>query len=92
MTLPKNYGKLYPLVFVKTGKGYEGEEISYAKKVGRLFGFKFEEITGSNHLLKKMIKEMWDEDFIVNKPGEKITLEKIYRFLISRIQVTSVTG
>lgn len=69
----ENYTRL---IYIKTGKDNQKKEIIYAKKIARLFGLKFEVMQGDNVLLKKIVRGVWDEDFIIIEPGGKITLEK----------------
>jgi hypothetical protein len=36
---------------------------------------RYEEIKGSLEFFEKMLRGLWDKDFIVLKPGEEVTLE-----------------
>ena len=69
----ENYTRL---IYIQTGKDNQKNEISYAKKVATMFGLRFEIMKGDNVLLQKMVRGVWDDDFIIIEPGGKITLEK----------------
>lgn len=43
------------------------------------FNLRFEEIPGSNSLIKKLLTGEWDEEFIVVQPGEKIEYDMFYK-------------
>jgi hypothetical protein len=65
----RNYTRL---ALINTGQ-YELERYrDYACQTAVRFGLRFEEIEGSNALVKKMIEGKWDDDFVVVKPGETI--------------------
>jgi hypothetical protein len=40
--------------------------------VAEKFSLRFEEIKGSDALIKKMLTGIWDDEFIVVNPGEKV--------------------
>jgi hypothetical protein len=40
--------------------------------VAERFSLRFEEIKGSDSLIKKMLSGIWDDEFIVLNQGEKI--------------------
>lgn len=65
----KNYTRL---ALINTGQ-YEMERYrQYTRQTAERFGLHFEEIKGSNALVKKLINGDWDEEFVVAKPGETI--------------------
>lgn len=65
----KNYTRL---ALINTGQ-YEMERYrDYARQTAERFGLRFEEIEGSNALVKKMVDGDWDDEFVVVKPGETI--------------------
>jgi len=67
--LLKNYTRL---ALINTGQ-YEMERYrDYTRQTADRFGLRFEEIEGSNTLVKKMIDGDWDDEFVVVKPGETI--------------------
>lgn len=63
-------GNYKRLALIDTG-GYGLEKYrQYARAAAARFGLRFEEIEGSQALLRKMIFGPWDADFVVLEPGE----------------------
>jgi len=70
--LLKNYKRL---AFINTGQ-YEIEKYrAYSKKTADAFELRFEEIEGSQTLVKKMLFGPWDDEFVVIPPGEIVTFQ-----------------
>lgn len=68
--LLKNYTRL---ALINTGQ-YELERYrDYCRRAAERFGLRYEEIPGSNALVKKLLHGPWDDDFVVARPGETIT-------------------
>jgi hypothetical protein len=66
----KNYTRL---ALINTGE-YELERYrDYCRRTAERFGLHYEEIPGSNTLIKKLLYGPWDDDFVVARPGETIT-------------------
>ncbi len=66
----KNYTRL---AFITTGH-YEQERYrEYARSKAAQFSLRYEELSGSTALVKKMISGPWDADFVIARPGETIT-------------------
>jgi hypothetical protein len=66
----KNYTRL---AFINTGQ-YELERYrDYSQRTAERFGLRYEEIPGSNALIKKMLHGPWDGEFVVARPGETIS-------------------
>jgi hypothetical protein len=65
----KNYTRL---VLINTGQEKMEYYRSYTQEQAARFGLRYEEIQGSNSLVKKMINGQFDSDFIVVRPGETI--------------------
>ena len=66
------------LGLINTGQ-YELERYrDYARRTAERFGLRYEEIEGSDALVKKMIYGPWDDDFVVVKPGEMIQYEHFF--------------
>ena len=61
------------LVYIDTGFENQEKYRTYAQKVADHFELRFEEIRGSNILIKKMLDGPWDSDFVVAPPGHTIT-------------------
>ena len=65
----KNYTRL---ALINTGQ-YELERYrEYSRRTAERFGLRFEEIPGSDTLVKRMVHGPWDGDFVVARPGETI--------------------
>jgi hypothetical protein len=60
------------LVYINTGQNNQGRHRDYARRTAEKFNLRFEEIRGSNVLIKKLIQGPWEDDFIVKAPGEAI--------------------
>jgi hypothetical protein len=66
----KNYTRL---ALINTGQ-YELERYrDYSRRTAERFGLRYEEIPGSNALIKKMLHGPWDDEFVVACPGETIS-------------------
>jgi hypothetical protein len=66
----KNYTRL---ALINTGQ-YELERYrDYSRRTAERFGLRYEEIPGSNALIKKMLHGPWDDEFVVAYPGETIS-------------------
>ena len=66
----KNYTRL---ALINTGQ-YELERYrDYSHRTAERFGLRYEEIPGSNTLIKKMLHGSWDDEFVVTRPGETIS-------------------
>ena len=68
-TMFRNYKRL---VYIDTGVADQDKYRQYAQKTAEHFGLRFEEVRGSDYLIRKLIFGPWDEDFIVLSPGETI--------------------
>lgn len=72
----RNYKRI---ALINLGNQNIGKYREYAKKVAETFNLRFEEIPGSNSLIKKLLTGEWDEEFIVVQPGEKIEYDMFYK-------------
>lgn len=62
------------LAFIDTGQQNQERYRAYARQAARQFGLQYEEIPGSDRLVRKMIFGPWDnEDFVVVRPGEIVS-------------------
>jgi hypothetical protein len=61
------------LVYIDTGYQDKQAYVDYARSVAEKFDLRFEEITGSNALVLKMLTGSWDQDFVVIEPGRTIS-------------------
>ena len=60
------------LVYIDTGTKNQGKYRAYAQNVAEQFNLHFEEIRGSNALIKKMLFGPWDSGIVVATPGSTI--------------------
>jgi hypothetical protein len=66
----KNYTRL---ALINTGQ-YELERYrDYSRRTAERFGLRYEEIPGSDALVKRLLHGPWDGDFVVARPGETIS-------------------
>jgi len=65
----KNYTRL---VYIDTGHQDQGRYRDYAQKVANEFQLRYEEITGEDTLIRKLLFGPWDGDFVVAEPGQTI--------------------
>ncbi|MFN8455146.1 MAG: DUF1638 domain-containing protein [Anaerolineae bacterium] len=68
--LLKNYTRL---AFIDTGQYDQERYREYARRTAEQFGLRYEEIPGSDALVKKLLFGPWDDDFVVAQPGATIT-------------------
>ncbi len=66
----KNYTRL---ALINTGQ-YELERYrDYSRRTAERFGLRYEEIPGSDTLVKRMLHGPWDGEFVIARPGEAIS-------------------
>jgi len=66
----KNYTRL---ALINTGQ-YELERYrDYSRRMAERFGLRYEEIPGSDTLVKKLLYGPWDNEFVIARPGETIS-------------------
>jgi hypothetical protein len=65
----ENYTRL---ALINTGNFNMEKYREYAKREAEFFNLTFEEIPGSNVLIRKLIQGDWDEGFVVVEPGGKV--------------------
>lgn len=78
----KNYSRL---AFINTGLDGLDMYRKLSQDLAKRFELRFEEIKGSNSLVKKLIQGPWDDEFIVLEPGERVNYEHYF------IPVTSIS-
>ena len=61
------------LAFIDTGQHEQARYRAYARRAAETLGLRYQEITGSDALVRKMLNGPWDDDFVVARPGETIT-------------------
>lgn len=66
----KNYTRL---ALINTGQYELGRYRDYSRRMAERFGLRYEEIPGSNALIRKMLYGPRDEEFVIAHPGETIS-------------------
>jgi len=66
------------LALINTGQYEMDRYRDYARRTSERFGLRFEEIEGSDELVKKMIDGPWDEDFVVVEPGGTVRFDHFF--------------
>ncbi len=67
------------LALIDTGQYELDRYREYALKTAERFGLRYEEIQGSDALVRKMINGPWDDDFVVVQPGATIRYDHFFR-------------
>jgi hypothetical protein len=66
----KNYTRL---ALINTGQ-YELERYrDYSRRTAERFGLRYEELPGSDALVRRMVHGPWNSDFVIARPGETIS-------------------
>jgi hypothetical protein len=77
--LLRNYTRM---AFINTGlqdlDGYREE----ARQLAQRFDLRYEEIEGSNALVKKLLQGPWNDEFIVVPPGQELLHEHYFRLAV----------
>jgi hypothetical protein len=68
----KNYTRI---ALVDMGADLSETHRAHAKENAHFFLLRYEEIIGSLTFFEKMLRGLWDKDFIVLNPGEEVTQE-----------------
>jgi hypothetical protein len=72
-------GNYKRLALINTGQ-YELEKYrEYTRQTAERFGLRYEEIEGSDSLVKQMLFGPWDDEFVVLEPGETFSLQQFLR-------------
>ncbi len=66
------------LALIDTGHGDMARYREYAQRLATRWDLRFEELQGSNSLVRKMLAGPWDDEFIVVPPGEAIRYEHFF--------------
>jgi hypothetical protein len=64
------------LVFIHTNASDTDSSRNYARTTAARFGLAYEEIQGSDRLIRKMLFGPWDKELVVVQPGESVTMEQ----------------
>jgi hypothetical protein len=71
-------GNYTRLALINTGQYDLQRYQEYARRMAEQFGLRYEEIQGSNSLVKKLLLGPWDEEFVVLQPGETFQLDHFF--------------
>ena len=71
----KNYTRI---ALVDIGVGLSEAHREHAKENARFLHLRYEEIKGSLAFFEKMLRGMWEKDFIILKPGQEVTQELFF--------------
>jgi len=66
------------LALIDTGREGLERYRDYARNLAERWSLRFEEIAGSNALVRQMLFGPWDDDFVVVPPGETIRYEHFF--------------
>lgn len=66
----KNYTRL---AFINTGNNKLEHYRERARSLAEQFGLRYEEIEGSDAIIKKMVRGPWDDRFIIIPPGKTVS-------------------
>lgn len=66
------------LALINTGQYELAKYRAYARRTAERFGLRYEEIEGSDAMVRKLLFGPWDEELIVLEPGEAFTLGHFY--------------
>lgn len=72
-------GNYTRLALINTGQYALEKYREYTRGVAMQFGLQYEEIEGSDVLVRKMLFGPWDDDFVVLQPGEAASLQQFLR-------------
>jgi len=62
------------MVLINTGNYHLEDCRETARNMAEILELRYEEIPGSNRMLRMMLDGDWNSEFIVVEPGEEITL------------------
>lgn len=66
------------LALIDTGRDGLERYREFARNLAGRWGLRFEEIAGSNALVRQMLFGPWDDDFVIVPPGETIRYEHFF--------------
>ncbi|MBN1964986.1 MAG: DUF1638 domain-containing protein, partial [Anaerolineae bacterium] len=69
-TMLRHYKRL---VYIDTGTENQDRYRDYARQVADHFELRYEEIKGSNALIRQTLYGPWDKNFVVTPPGRTIS-------------------
>lgn len=66
------------LALIDTGRGDLERYREYTRRLAARWDLRFEELQGSNSLIRKLLNGPWDDEFVVVPPGETIRYADFY--------------
>lgn len=66
------------LALIDTGRGDMEPYRAYTRRLAERWDLRFEELQGSNSLIRKLLNGPWDDEFVVVPPGETIRYADFY--------------
>jgi len=66
------------LALINTGQYEIDKYRAYARRTAERFGLRYEEVQGSDALVRRLLFGPWDGEFVVLEPGEAFALEHFY--------------
>ena len=70
----RNHDRLLMIRTIDTDKSDDTYR-QHAKKIAGFLNLRYEETEGSNHLLKRLIHQVWGRGFVRVEPGQEIKKE-----------------
>lgn len=67
------------LALIDTGQYELDKYRAYARRTAERFDLRYEEIKGSDAMVRRLLCGPWGDEFVVLEPGEAFTLEHFYR-------------
>lgn len=61
------------LAFIEGEESDTNNYCDFTRRTAKKFSLRYENISGSNRLFKKMLFGPWDDDFVVVQPGQTVT-------------------
>ena len=71
-------GNYKRLALINTGLYEMDRYREYTRQTAERFHLRYEEVPGSNAMVKKMLAGDWDDEFVVVEPGDTIRYEHFY--------------
>lgn len=70
------YGHYERLVIIDTDSYDLKETQEYAEEAAKLLDFRIEQTSGSTKILEQLVMREWDENFIIQEPGQPLTVNQ----------------
>ncbi len=77
MFMEMEYANYKRLAYIHT-VGDDGDDVRYSREVADFLKLEFVELQGSLRLFEKLMGREWDDDFIVNPPGQPLNQQLFF--------------